>query len=173
METDIFKALLPDPTISGLHCTVCKLRKDGEKLSPGGLCASCVATIGLRAEKTKLAQETGRFVKMLRAPRIDAPHISQVCEQMARRFHGVENFTVFWKNQIDVAAMDHPGGKLVLDSCYAFVKLVSLSTEHRQTAPDVCDMSDEDLEREFQERVTKLKIAPPPQLEDQRERTAS
>lgn len=170
METDIFKALLPDPAPMSLHCCVCKLRKDGEQLNSEGLCASCVATAGLRANRVALAKDTDTFVQMLKSPRIDAPHVSQLCEQMNKRFGGVEEFTVFWKNQIDCAASEKPGGKTVLDACYAFVKLVSLSTEHRKSAPDVADMNDQDLEREFVERIGKLQIA---QIEDQRDRAAS
>lgn len=139
---------LPVPVEAGKICEACgRWRKLRLFDADSDVCIECAEdTAEQRAEKS-LINALKRGVAALRSDAIEAPHISELCEQMVGSFGGLRPFTMFWKNQIDLAAVTKPGSKTVLDSCYAIAKLITLSTEHRQTAPDMGDISDEDLAR--------------------------
>lgn len=86
-----------------------------------------------------------------RVRQIEVPHISELTEMMLQRFSGTESFTVAWKDQIDKAAVAKPGSKTVLDAFAKIANMVVSSTEHRRTAPDVAELNDADLDREFEQ----------------------
>lgn len=91
-----------------------------------------------------------------RRKRIEAPHISELCEVMIAKFGGVETFCKDWHEQIQEAIDKAPGSQKVLDAYGRIANLVEASTKMRLTAPDVFDMSDEELEEEIQFQVVKV-----------------
>ena len=98
-------------------------------------------------------------IKAIRKPRqkrIEAPHISEICEGMLGLFGGVEGFCKKYHGQITEAIARQPGSRQVLESFARITSLVEASTRMRMTAPDVFDMSDEELEREIQYQVVKV-----------------
>jgi hypothetical protein len=133
------------------------------------VCKQCEAANVMEIQRQAEAQVTERenslkmFVAKLRGDRIDAPHISEVCEQMFKRFGGVEAFSIEFHRQIQKAVEAKPGSKTVLDAYYAVVKLALLSTENRLSAPDVADLDNEDIEKELKALIQRNLPAPPVQ----------
>lgn len=102
-----------------------------------------------RERLEKIATKTGiADLATISRQKIDSPHISQLCESLVAQFGGLQAFTQFYYSQIQAAAAENPGGRQVLEACKTVIGLVNQSTEHRQSAPDVVDMTDEELERE-------------------------
>ncbi len=90
--------------------------------------------------------------------KIESPHISQACEALIQKFGGLEGFTRFYYGQITRAAEENPGSRQVLEACKSVVALIAASTEHRKSAPDVVDLSDDDLEREKAKLILNLVV---------------
>ena len=104
-----------------------------------------------QAVKEKIAALTDR--------KLDAPHITEVCEEMFKRFGGLEGFCTEWKNQIDICISgERAGTKTALDAFKQIMVLVIKSTEMRGSAPDMADLSDEDLFRVLAQSGRKLKL---------------
>lgn len=96
-----------------------------------------------------LVTKTGMAdLSKLSRQKIESPHISQACEALINKFGGLEGFTRFYYGQVMQAAETDPGSRTVLEACKTILNLISASTEHRKSAPDVVDLSDDDLERE-------------------------
>ena len=102
-----------------------------------------------RAQRTLAAKMVSFTTEIVQKPKIDAPHISELCEEMMHCFGGLQNFARLYHGQIMEAATRSPGGKLVLDALKAMTKLIETSTEHRKSAPDMENLSDEDIAREL------------------------
>jgi len=94
--------------------------------------------------------------------KINAPHITELCAGMMELHGGLMGFCKAWKNDIDTARRDKPGSQTVLQSDMALMRLVQNSTEHRQSAPDLANMSDADFEREVNGLLGRIK----PKLHD-------
>lgn len=141
------------------YCTNCGLPGPPEKMKRS-LCPNCQIQLGqdaaaaARREQTEAALK--RMVSSLRGNSIDVPHISELTSQMIKRFGGLEQMTVEWKHCIDAAIKANPGGKTVLDQFYALAKLTLMSTEHRQSAPDMANVSDADLDAEVRALVEEI-----------------
>lgn len=143
------------------HCSVCDhdLPMDSfpkDKARPDGIsekCTKCLKNVrGLaRNNRYRTIQEQAAKAIMDRmaSRKIDAPHVSELCEGMIGLFGGLDQFCVFWHGQIQAAAAQKPGGKVVLDACVAMKNLVQASTEHRPSAPDQATMTQADLDTEI------------------------
>lgn len=102
-----------------------------------------------RERLEKIATKSGiADLATISRQKIDSPHISQLCESLIAQFGGLQAFTNFYFSQIQLAAASNPGSRTVLEACKTVIGLVNQSTEHRQSAPDVVDMTDDELERE-------------------------
>jgi hypothetical protein len=115
-------------------------------------CKECVRETKIAAARERLkqiAQRTGMadFTKLAQ-PKIETPHISQLCESLINQWGGLQSFTNFVYSQTMAAAAKNPGSKAVLDSCKTVINLVNMSTEHRKSAPDVSELSDAEIERQ-------------------------
>ena len=74
-----------------------------------------------------------------------------------KSFGGLKAFCAEWMRHINDAATDRPGSKLVLDAFYAVgIRLTSLSADHRQSAPDLASLTDDELEEEIGKMVANL-----------------
>lgn len=143
------------------RCSVCDHnlpldRFPSDKSRPDGVsskCSKCLSRVkGLaRNSRYKTIQEQAAraITERMAARKIDAPHVSELCEGMVNLFGGLEQFCVFWHSQIQAAAAAKPGGKAVLDACVAMKNLVQASTEHRPSAPDQATMTEAELQTEM------------------------
>lgn len=77
--------------------------------------------------------------------KIESPHVSELAEGIIKQFGGLEQFCREWHYQISVAMKDKPGTKTVLDSFKVISMVINQSTAHRQSAPDMEELSDAEL----------------------------
>lgn len=152
--------LPPEP----IRCSCCAELKDATDFKwKGGVpydeCNKCLSRIQKPTESMRrLANlnEGERAMVMdvasrIRSNAMGAHHISELANEMVKRFGGLEQFTISWKRAIDAAAEKNPGGKIVLDSHYAIAKLIQMSTEANGGGKGPGDLSDDELERELVE----------------------
>jgi hypothetical protein len=126
------------------------------------LCFDCqrqISVLDYQEQLERLVTRTGLadLSKMSRQ-KIESPHISEACEALVKKFGGLEGFANFYYAQITTAATDNPGGRQVLEACKTVLNLISASTEHRKSAPDVVNLSNDDLEREKASLILKLVV---------------
>ena len=133
------------------RCKLCKTELKSEKEYKTITCVGCMkeaTTIAAYKERvngtSSLLAEFARTTK-----KIDAPHVSELCEGMVQKFGGLNQLCNEWYQQIQYACQNNPGGKLALDGFSAMAKLIAASTEHRQSAPDIENLSEEDIDREL------------------------
>jgi hypothetical protein len=124
-------------------------------------CKSCQESD--RKKKTADERKKGRqdmfkeLVADIRGDRIEVPHPTEVAAEMYEQFGGLKAFCAEWMRHINDAATDRPGSKLVLDAFYAVgIRLTSLSADHRQSAPDLASLTDDELEEEIGKMVAGL-----------------
>lgn len=147
------------------YCTSCGLPGPPAQMKRS-LCKHCQMLSEQDAVTQQRRQQTETalrgLVSTIKGNRIDVPHISELTAQMIKRFGGLEQMTVEWKTCIDAAMRANPGSKTVLDQFYALAKLVLMSTEHRQSAPDLAGVTEAELESEMrvlmQEMCPDLKV---------------
>lgn len=102
---------------------------------------------------------------------IDVPHITELCAEMYSQFGGLKQFSEKWMAVINEACDSTDSKnprflKMALDSFLSIAKLTLASTEHRQTAPDVFDLSQEDVQAELEEISIRLAKLPSEDLEE-------
>jgi hypothetical protein len=105
----------------------------------------------------------GEFSASLRGTKIDVPHISEVAAVVIKKLGGLEKFSDIWVENFNKVTTDSKGKKVALDAISAISKLIQISTEHRQTAPDLASMTDEELDRESR-RMMFAQIQESPEL---------
>jgi len=115
------------------------------------VCGACQVS-HLEPDATKMMQVRD-FAKKLaaesRGKQIESPHIAEVNAGMFKRFGGVEGFCNAWYGQMQIAIATKPGQRIVLDQFAELVKLAKAATENRNSAPDVANLTDEELGREM------------------------
>lgn len=154
---------IPEQPLLCVRCETTKLPAQfpeaSNKEGRGNICYECLLN-ERRSAIIKRKNETEKTIfnalmGQMRKP-IDAPHISEMVEQVMTCFGGTQAFAEFYHDQIIKASVRAPGSKTVLDGCKAIAQMVSQSTKHRHTAPDVSMLTDEDLEREAKALVLTL-----------------
>lgn len=112
-----------------------------------GLCRACELEDKERQAKQEKNDEVDfamkQLVATLRGSKIDAPHISELCEKIVKEFDGLDGLAKLYRQQVEAAIAKKPGGKTVIDSMGAIFKLIAESTKHRKSAPDLSELSDE------------------------------
>ncbi len=107
-----------------------------------------------------------RLTAEIRGTSINAPHISEMCEEIIAVHGDLKTFAKRYKQNFDAAeSKEHGmGSKTVMDNYWRVVQLVAMSTEHRDSAPDVANLSNEDIEAELANmllKATGLKVVSP------------
>lgn len=120
-------------------------------------------------EARERRQALSAIVGLFGRQRIEAPHISELNESLIKRFGGLDQFATFYYEQIMAAAAQHPGGRSVLSACAQIARIMTASTQHRQSAPDVQLLTDEDLERELMALAQHIRGQSPQAIAHERE----
>ncbi|MFA7177011.1 MAG: hypothetical protein WC114_07180 [Smithellaceae bacterium] len=94
-----------------------------------------------RAVRGMVAERTGK--------KIDAPHISEYVATLVKKLGGLEAMADLHVEQLKAAIEDTPGSARVLDHFKAIVNMINASTEHRQSAPDVEGLTEDEIIAEF------------------------
>lgn len=91
-----------------------------------------------------------RMIAERRGTKIDAPHISEYVATLVQQLGGLRAMAATHARQIEIAIEEDPGGRRVLDHFKVLANLITASTEHRQSAPDVEGLTDDEIIAEFQ-----------------------
>ena len=145
-------------------CRTWKLKEENfNKLPTGGrreLCAPCHRAVQnekrtklMKAACTQLVKQlvTGKAVEQ-----IDVPHTSELASHVVKGFGGVEGLAALFVDAAKASYMANPTGKVTLEWMKATKDLVVKSTDQRQTAPDVAQMNEEELNGELTAMIGKL-----------------
>jgi len=98
-----------------------------------------------------LANTTLRFMATERkGTHIDAPHISEAVALGVRKLGGLEGLMTLYTDAVKASYEQDRASRKTLDHLWKFLQLITASTEHRQTAPDVEGLSEEEILAEYQ-----------------------
>ena len=84
---------------------------------------------------------------------INVPHTSELAAAVMKRFGGIEKFADKYFEVVDAILEKDPSTRLALSAVDGVAKMIRDSTVMRETAPDVNNLSDEELELEFQRMI--------------------
>lgn len=85
---------------------------------------------------------------------IKSPHISELAAKEIESLGGMDEFCERWARQIKMLEETKPGSQVLMRSYESIARMVTESTKHRDTAPDVVDMKDDELVYEL------MRVAP-------------
>lgn len=113
-------------------------------------------TANMRAKEEREADEKAvDQAKRHLVKTINAVHISEIDEDMMELYGGHKQFARFWYGEIMEeaarAASTNGSRRTVLDACNKIVNLIAESSRQRQTAPDVDDLNDRQIEIEVRQ----------------------
>jgi hypothetical protein len=80
---------------------------------------------------------------------INAPHISEAIALGIQKLGGLDGFMEMYTSALKASYDEDPGSRKTLDHLRKFTDLITASTEHRSTAPDVEGMTDEEILAEY------------------------
>ena len=159
---------MPSPLNFGSNrwCVGCNQLKDKtefEKRSNNNYSENCKACLKrIEAGKhennlKKAAKEILRgFAGALSTNRIEVPHTSELAAAIVERHGGVGGVADFIYIQGKTAADEKPGSRMALEYCKMLTNLVVKSTDQRETAPDVANLADEEIERQIEQHMRML-----------------
>lgn len=119
------------------------------------LCKACKAKDQQKRTKNKRKavrdEIINRLARQATSAKIDVMHISELGALLTKDLGGPEEATKAWADSIKITAELNPekGARLY----EAWARIIKWSTENRQTAPDVANMTDDDLKRELDRAI--------------------
>jgi hypothetical protein len=112
-------------------CRKCDNRREGEEA---------------RARKAAEREAGLRgLVQQVRATKLDVPHISEYLEAVLQKLGGVQVLASMHVDQIEMLLELRPGSAGAVKALTDISKLILASTEHRQSAPDLAQITDDQL----------------------------
>tara|TARA_R100000655_G_scaffold50642_4_gene88252 strand:+ start:2608 stop:3003 length:396 start_codon:yes stop_codon:yes gene_type:complete len=100
---------------------------------------------------------------MLRGTQVDAPHVAEYCSKLIEKFGSVENVVNMHHDVITALVRNNPGSKTAIDAMNGLVRLMELSTKYRDSAPDIEDLDDNEIEEELS-KLMLARLAGEPEL---------
>ncbi len=135
-------------------CARCNRLLSVEDFTPGSNCCKSCNELLTQEEANKRYEEMRqlmctRAVRGMVAERsgrkIDAPHISEYVATLVKKLGGLDAMAELHVKQLKAAIEDTPGSARVLDHFKAIANMINASTEHRQSAPDVEGLTEEEI----------------------------
>jgi len=115
------------------------------------------------AKKKRLKSALSEFTAMLRGTQVDAPHVAEYCSKLIEKFGSVENVVNMHHDVITALVRNNPGSKTAIDAMNGLVRLMELSTKYRDSAPDIEDLDDNEIEEELS-KLMLARLAGEPEL---------
>lgn len=119
-----------------------------------------------RAAEKKRQDEFRAAVARMRGESIKAPHVSELWAEMVGEWGGLTKFVREYKAQVDAAIVKGAGTKTVLDAFKSITQLSVHSSNLRGTAPDMANLTDEDIENQLRVMTMRVLKQTPKMLED-------
>ena len=118
------------------------------------------------AKKKRLNSALSEFTAMLRGTQVEAPHVAEYCAKLIEKFGSLDKIVDMHHSVLTALVRDNPGSKTAIDAMNGLVRLMELSTKYRDSAPDIEDLDDKDIEEELS-RLMLARLAGEPQLLNQ------
>lgn len=118
------------------------------------------------AKKKRLKSALSEFTAMLRGTQVEAPHVAEYCAKLIESFGSLDKIVEMHHTVLDSLVKDNPGSKTAIDAMNGLVRLMELSTKYRDSAPDIEDLDDTEIEEELS-KLMLARLAGEPQLLEQ------
>lgn len=157
--------IAPMPPPEMRECAIChKLKPYGDfRVIDDGvvglrlMCNYCADTAPARAEAERrqavVRESAKQLIAACRGDKLRAPGVAELYAGMVAEFGGVKSICAEWKQQIDLAMINTPGSRNVLDQFYTIFKMGAVVGE--QTRRQVETLSDDELRDELADYVTR------------------
>lgn len=106
-------------------------------------------------KKKRLKSALSEFTAMLRGTQVEAPHVAEYCAKLIEKFGSLDEIVTMHHSVLTSLVRDNPGSKTAIDAMNGLVRLMELSTKYRDSAPDIEDLDDNEIEEE----LSKLMLA--------------
>jgi len=114
-------------------------------------------------KKKRLKSALTEFTAMLRGTQVEAPHVAEYCAKLIEKFGSLDKIVDMHHTVLMTLVKENPGSKTAIDAMNGLVRLMELSTKYRDTAPDIDDLEDEEIEEELS-RLMLARLSGEPQL---------
>jgi hypothetical protein len=118
------------------------------------------------SKKKRLQSALSEFTAMLRGTHVDAPHVAEYCAKLIEKFGSLDKIVDMHHKVLTSLVDDNPGSKTAIDAMNGLVRLMELSTKYRDSAPDIEDLDDKEIEEELS-RLMLARLSGEPQLLNQ------
>lgn len=124
------------------------------------LCKVCYR-IRQNEKRTLLTKAAmGKLVKQLVSGKatthIDVPHTSEMASGIVKSLGGLDGFVELYTNAMKAAYTENPTSKVTLEYMKLTAGIVTKSTDQRESAPDVAQMNEDELNTELSAMIGKL-----------------
>ena len=154
-------------------CAKCGLEKSRNSFGKGPnktWCNKCNKDIAKirrsEAKQKRLRSALSEFTPMLRGTQVDAPHVAEYCSKLIEKFGSLEKIVDMHHTVLTALIENNPGSKTAIDAMNGLVRLMELSTKYRDSAPDIEDLDDKEIEEELS-KLMLARLAGEPQLMQQ------
>ena len=154
-------------------CAKCGMEKSRNSFGKGPnktWCNKCNKVGGAekraRAKDKRLKAALSEFTAMLRGTHVEAPHVAEYCSKLIEKFGTLDKIVDMHHTVVTTLVKDNPGSKTAIDAVNGIVKLMELSTKYRDSAPDVDDLGDTEIEEELS-RLMLARLSGEPELLNQ------
>ena len=120
----------------------------------------------VKAKDKRLKAALSEFTSMLRGTQVDAPHVADYCGKLIEKFGSLDKIVEMHHAVLATLVKNNPGSKTAIDAMNGLVRLMELSTKYRDSAPDVEDLDDREIEEELS-RLMLARLAGEPDLLNQ------
>lgn len=166
---------MPESLSSRRHkvCAKCGMEKSRNSFGKGPnktWCNRCNKEISKirksEAKQKRLKSALAEFTAMLRGTQVEAPHVAEYCSKLIEKFGSLDNIVDMHHTVLSTLVRDNPGSKTAIDAINGLVRLMELSTKYRDSAPDIEDLDDREIEEELS-KLMLARLAGEPQLMQQ------
>lgn len=165
MALSEFDRQLEDGTVER-YCPKCKEWKEKEihfrKNGSGRreLCSPCDTKRNIEKRQKLIRGATQNLIKQLGGGKpvagIEVPHTSEMAESIVKNLGGLAGLTEMYTNAMKAAYATDPTSKVTLEYFKLTAGIITKSTDQRESAPDVAQMSDDDLNQELTAMIGRL-----------------
>lgn len=134
------------------RCKICLCEQDFQEfpLPPTKTCKKCLIAMDLERDRDNRKERARALLQKIvkkgkGANRIEAPHISEACAAAFKEIGGVDEWAKYLAESFHQVMEKAPTSPMAASYHKMFTTMSKWSSEQRSTAPDVTELSDEEL----------------------------
>lgn len=165
MALSEFDRELDDGTVERFcpKCREWKLKEEYFRKNGSGrreLCAPCDREMRNEKRQKLIRGATQQLIKQLGGGKpvagIEVPHTSEMASAIVKNLGGLDGLAQMYTDAMQASYAADPTSKVTLEYFKLTAGIITKSTDQRETAPDVAQMSDEDLNVELTAMIGRL-----------------